>query len=110
MEIFRRQKRNEIEGINIKEWRKILNGDQSKDDHMIDSIIMDRILLANNQTIKCVKEYYAMSDGRCPKKNGPQSKCASVQRFYGVRCMPYECIDCHLSLLDLRRDKVVVPK
>lgn len=107
MEIFQRQKFNEIEGINLVRLRQILSRSQNEGIPSIDSIIFDTILLDDNTKIKCIKNYYATINSGAPKKGKANNTCVAIHKFYKVDCRPYDCISCHLQMIMMKEHKDV---
>lgn len=110
MEIFQREKRNEIEGININLLDEILINNNNEDIPAVDSVVLDTILLNNNTKIKCIKNYYSKLDNSIPGKARSSNTCSAIQKFYNISCRPYECISCHRMMLSMRKNKQVKPK
>lgn len=107
MEIFQRQKFNEIEGINFTELRQILSRTQSDDMPAIDSIVFDTILLDDNTRIKCIKNHYSLTNGTELKKGKANNTCVAIQKFYKINCRPYNCTDCHMQMMQKRDNREV---
>lgn len=88
----------------------ILNQRENKDLPSIDTIVFDTILLENGQKIKCIKNYYALKDKSVPKKNKVNNTCMAIQKFYEIRCRPYDCISCHKNMLNKKKNKDVISR
>lgn len=110
MELFQRQKLNEIEGINIRDLTKILNRESVDSLPEVDTVVFDTILLTDGTKIKCVKNYYQKCDGSVPLKGKAHNTCVAIQRFYDAHCAPYSCSECHRILLAKRKNKRVQPR
>ena len=110
MELFQRKNRNMIEGININELDEILINNDSDKKPIIDTVILDTILLSNNKKIKCIKNYYSNLNNESPKKARSSNTCSAIQKFYNVSCRPYECVRCHRIMLSMRKNNLVKSK
>lgn len=108
MNIFTRMKTNFIEGIHVNQLEEILNERENSEIPSIDTIIFDTILLDNNTKIKCIKNYYVLKDKSGPKKGKSNNACMAIQKFYQVRCRPYDCIRCHKNMLSQKRNNKVM--
>ena len=102
MNIFTRRQANEIEGINEKQLRRILEGEQIDGSPAIDSIVFDTILLTDQTKIKCIKNYYATATGTVPKPGRANNACTAVQKFYRIQCRPYDCRTCHNMMMRMK--------
>lgn len=110
MEIFQRENRNMIEGINIRILDDVLINRYDDTIPSVDTVILDTILLSNNKKIKCIKNYYSRLDDSVPKKARSSNTCSAIQKFYNVNCRPYECVECHRTMLSMRKNKHVKPR
>ena len=110
MNIFTRLKANRVEGFHANDLEDILNERGNENLPSIDTIVFDTILLDNGQKIKCIKNYYALKDKSVPKKNKANNTCMAVQKFYQVRCRPYDCVSCHKNMLNQKRNKQVISR
>lgn len=107
MNIFEREKLNRIEGFSMRKLNTILCQITEEDLPEVDSVIFDTILLTDDTKIRCIKNYYSTKNGDVPKKSKTNSTCAALQKFYGIRCQPYACINCHRDMLRAKENKLV---
>ena len=104
MNVLDRLKIN-IEGYTIQRLTKILRNEDEEVKKILD--VFDSIVLNNNKTIKCIRNYYIMNNIRNYKKYSAMQLCSLIQKDNNIKCKPYNCTECHLEMLKRLKNNTV---
>lgn len=104
MNVLDRLKMN-IEGYTIGRLTKILRNEDEEVKKVLN--VFDNIILDNNKTIKCIRNYYIMNNARNYKKYSKMQLCSLIQKDNDIKCRPYDCTECHLEMLKRLKNNMI---